>query len=51
MIWLLVYLMLLFLMVSSALLAGMRKDDADFFVQRASLFAHSAEMEKIEASM
>lgn len=51
MIWLLLYLMLLFLMVSSTLLAGMRKDEADFFMQKAGLFADSVEMEKIEASM
>lgn len=51
MIWLLLYLMLLFFMVSSALLAGMRKDEADFFVQKASVFSSRVEMEKIEATM
>jgi hypothetical protein len=34
MIWLLIYLVLLFVMVSSALLAGMRKGQADFFSEK-----------------
>ncbi len=51
MIWVLLYITLLFIMVSSALLAGMRKEEADFFAQKTNLFAKRDEVKRIKASM
>jgi len=38
-------------MVSSALLAGMRRDEADFFAQKPESFDNRDEVKKIKASM
>ncbi len=51
MIWVLLYISLLFIMVSSALLAGRRKDEADFFAQKTNLFVERDEVERRKASM
>jgi hypothetical protein len=50
MIWALIYLILLFIMISSALLAGMRRHDANFFAERADIFADSDEIDKVKVS-
>jgi len=51
MIWALLYLILLFIMISSALLAGMRRDEADFFALKPESPDKRGEVEKIKASM
>ena len=51
MIWALLYLILLFIMISSALLAGMRRDEADFFALKPESPDNRGEVEKIKASM
>ena len=51
MIWALIYLVLLFVMVSSAILAGMRKDEANLSAERGKFFENRDEMERIKVSM
>lgn len=50
MVWALIYLVLLFVMVSSALLAGMRKDQANLFAENKKFFER-AEAEGIKVSI
>jgi len=51
MIWALIYLVLLFVMVSSAILAGTRKDQANFFAESGKFFENRDEVERIKVSM
>ncbi|GEM_PF-5988280 len=51
MIWVLIYFILLFIMVSSALLAGMRRDEANFFADRVNFFAKNNNMDEVELSV
>ena len=51
MIWMLIYLVVLFMLVSSALLAGMRKGQADFFAEKDRFSENLDEMERIKASI
>lgn len=50
MIWVILYIILLYVMISSALLAGRRRGEASFFEGRAGFFAEKGEMEEAELS-
>ncbi len=51
MIWAIIYLILLYVMVSSALLAGRRRYEANFLAEKAVAFVDSKKMGRVEVSI